>query len=1735
MDEIYKYILENITGGKMEKQAAVRLISMLKKNEERHAGDIAIIGMSVKLPMVSNLEEYWNIIMSGGSFLRKFPAGRQEDITSYLEFSGHKDDIKFNEGAFLDRIDQFDFRFFNIPPREAELMDPNQRLLLETVWQAIEDGGYGGRRLAGSKTGVYVGYESNPVESYAKMIYNVELSAGQMAFTGNLQSIIAGRLSYLLDLKGPSIVVDTACSSSLVAIDLACQAIENGCCNMAIAGGIRLNLVPLIKEVNLGIESSDSITRTFDYFADGSGDGEGVAIVLLKPLKAAIKDRDIIHAVIKGHAVNHGGSSSGLTAPNPAAQGDVIVTAWNNAGINPETIGYIEAHGTATRLGDPIEIKGIQNAFRRFTKKKQFCGISAMKSNTGHLFECAGAVNLITGVMALKNGIIPPSTNFSRPNAEINFSESPLYVNIKPKKWPELNSPKRCGVSAFGISGTNCHFVLEEAPVKNKREIKPADKARIFMISAMSEVSLAGIIKRYVEFLDNEIECSIEDICFTAGWGRGHYHHRIAILVKNVQELRTGISYLSKLEPSQIKNLQRENMFYRFQKVIDSGKKHLQDGEITRESKLELDKEAAMYLERYAAGDGDDLLRKLCALYVGGADADWDRLYSGEEIYKARLPVYFFQSERCWLKIPGSKGMRCKKSLFHTMIWKESNDKRQECSEGSSTNGLILVLKDKGEIANKVIERLSTEGNEIIEITLGERYEKISQSKYVAGKDEDSFISLIKDLNHKVISKVIHLASVSFIKEIHDLCDLEASQQTGFYSLLYLVKALMEANTLNDVDMVLFANNVNEVTGEEDEFNPENAPLFGIGSVAGTEFPNLACRCVDIDSDMSLESIIEEIKRSDERLMVAYRKGTRYTREFGTIAPEDAVNRELKIQEGGTYIITGGTGGMALEISKYIAGRARVKLVLVNRSKLPDRNEWEDLLKYSTNNKITDKIRRIKNITASGSEVYIYQADVSKPEEIGPVIDRIRRECGKIRGIVHCAGIAGGGLIADKKKADAEKVLRPKIYGTWLLDRLTEKDNPDFMVLFSSVASLGGIGQSDYTAANSYLDAFSLLRNKMGYRTLAINWAPWKETGMWLEHAQKKDELFYAMCTDQAIEAFDIAMGKDLKTVFIGQINYNADEIRYYRDKMSFKLSESIMEDMNSLHKLPAASEGGMDSSVVLLGKEDEKDYTATERNIAGIWNEALGLGSIDVYDNFYELGGDSIKALRILNRINRGFSLNIKVSDLLNNPTVNRFSTYLEHILSDGSRSSSERNIYSSIVPVEKRDHYPLSSAQKRLFVLDRVGNRNTSYNITRAYRIDGNFDVKKLEDALHELIKRHESLRTSFMTIDGSPVQIVHEKADFKITYEDCDEKSVDERIRSFVDYFDLGVPKLLRVKIFNISGASQVLVFDLHHIITDGASMDVLIQELALLYAGKQLAPLEIQYRDYAVWQQSVLNNSELYEYEVIKKQEAYWMDIYRDMIPVLNIPTDYPRAEKRSFEGGSITFAAGRQLSSAVKRLAQDTKTTLNMVLISAYYILLSRYSGDEDIIVGSPIAGRSSAKLENMVGLLVNTVALRAAPSRNKKFTDFLEEVKQICMNAYENQDYQFDDLVSSINIKRDNSRNIMFDTMFALQNVGMKILDIEGVRFSPYEIATTVSKFDLMLEAFEQADGISFRLEYGTSLFMRRTVERFSNDYLYILSTLTGNRELKIGDIELAAEKTVHEDYAAEKDVEFNF
>ncbi len=474
------------------------------REEVAEPKDIAVIGIASLLPLADTPDKLWENLVNEIDCVRTIPKTRRSDIDNLMKYIGLKN-VEYNEMAYLDEVDKFDYAFFGLSPKEASLMDPHQRLFLENAWKCIEDAGYGGDKLIGSRTGVFLGFSGD--SSYRTLINEVQPESVTVALTGNLPSIIASRLSYILDLKGPSVNVDTACSSSLVAIHYACESIRRGECSAAIAGSVKLQLLPIKNTNSIGINSSDGRTKTFDDSSDGTGAGEGVIAFMLKPLQKAVEDRDNIYAVIKGSAVNQDGASVGISAPNPAAQADVITKAWENAQIDPMTISYIEAHGTGTRLGDPIEVEGIKRAFERYTKQKNFCGIGSIKTNIGHLDHASGAVGLLKCIQAFTYKKLPSMLHFNVPNKNIDFINSPIYINKELNHWDTNGSKRRCGVSSFGLSGTNCHMILEEY-VKPANESVEDNEADILTLSAKSEESLMQIVKNYIHFL-NLIEISI--------------------------------------------------------------------------------------------------------------------------------------------------------------------------------------------------------------------------------------------------------------------------------------------------------------------------------------------------------------------------------------------------------------------------------------------------------------------------------------------------------------------------------------------------------------------------------------------------------------------------------------------------------------------------------------------------------------------------------------------------------------------------------------------------------------------------------------------------------------------------------------------------------------------------------------------------------------------------------------------------------------------------------------------------------------------------------------------------------------------------------------------------------------------------------------------------------------------------------------------------------------------------
>ncbi len=501
--------------------------------------EIAIIGMSGNFPGANNIEEFWENLRSGVESISTFTDAELISSGTDPELLSNSQYVK--RLAILDNIDLFDSSFFGFNPKEAEITDPQHRLFLENAWKALENAGYDFQRCE-SRVGVYAGSSSN---NYLSLNLNSDCAGSASSFQkgiGNDKDFLATRVSYKLNLTGPSLTVQTACSTSLVAISLACQSLLNYQCDMALAGGVSINILQKTGYLyeKGGILSPDGHCRAFDAKAQGTAIGNGVGIVVLKRLEDALADGDCIHAVIKGSAVNNDGSLKiGYTAPSVDGQAEVIAEAMMLAGVEPETISYIEAHGTGTPLGDPIEIAALSQVFRNSTEKKGFCAIGSVKTNIGHLDTAAGVTGLIKTVLALKHQLIPPSLNFEQPNPQIDFANSPFYVNTKLTEWKTNGVPRRAGVSSLGIGGTNAHVILEEAPVQ-----EPSSSSRpwqLLVLSAKTDSALETATENLANHLQLHPDVNLADVAYTLQVGRGEFNHRRVLVCQDIEDATSAL------------------------------------------------------------------------------------------------------------------------------------------------------------------------------------------------------------------------------------------------------------------------------------------------------------------------------------------------------------------------------------------------------------------------------------------------------------------------------------------------------------------------------------------------------------------------------------------------------------------------------------------------------------------------------------------------------------------------------------------------------------------------------------------------------------------------------------------------------------------------------------------------------------------------------------------------------------------------------------------------------------------------------------------------------------------------------------------------------------------------------------------------------------------------------------------------------------------------------------------
>ncbi len=1948
--------------------------------------EIAVIGMSGRFPGARNIDEFWENLKNGVESLRFY--SDEELLKAGVDqvLLENPDYVK-SGGGELEDVEYFDALFFGYSPSEATVMDPQVRIFHECVWEALEQAGYDPSAYKG-KIGLYAGASSSTSWENLVVVSGKADEVGRFTAVSLANSnFLCTRIAYKLDLKGPVYAVQTACSTSLTAIDLACRGILTGQCNMALAGGTSVKGLRevrgyLFKEGM--IRSPDGHCRAFDAKAKGTVGGEGVGVVVLKLLEEALADRDTIHAVIKGSASNNDGSRKvGYTAPSVEGQAEVIRAAHLAAEIDPESITYVETHGTGTPLGDPVEIEALKQGFG--TNKKGFCLIGSVKTNVGHLDTAAGVTGFIKTVLALKHRQIPPSLHFETPNPKIDFENTPFQVNTSLKEWKRGDYPRRAGVSAFGIGGTNAHVVLEEW-IENTsggqgalfEKTAPWTPAKTFyyllLLSARTETALDKMTANLAVYLKNNPNIDLTDVAYTLQMGRKAFRRRrmlvcrdidgtvetlanpgsVEVLSFSANEKSPSVFFLFPGQGSQYVNMglglyEQEHVFrqemdrcfeilkllidydlkgilypslggggdspnkssrsyesniinetqitqpvifiieYALAKLLMSwgikpnamighsigeytaaclsgvfsleialkivtlrGKlmQQVPPGVMTgvsiseeqlrpllkanpalspaainspsnctvsgtrqavedfeRQAKeigyrlrplhtshafhsdmmnpilkpfeevfrqIPLNKPGIPYLSnitgdwisgeqtldptywsnhlrktvRFSDGlkellkientvfievgpgrvlstfvkehdpsktgrqlinlvrhpqeetaDVYFLYREIGKLWLYGKEIDWRAFGRGEKGRRVPLPVYPFERELYRIErnagaVSGQPGGLADR--FYLPQWKRTvpvyNNQAPPVADGEKN--FWLVFMDRVGLGALLVKRLEARGDDVVTVTAGET---------VHPQNPEDYLRLFQTLSTsgKIPDRILHLwtltgperpAEENFFEQ-----HFEETQVLGFYSLLNIAKAIRQIapGSGQRFRIIVISDDWRDVTGEE-EIDPAKATMAGPLAVIPQEHPNIRCRGIDIvystlhlvqqEEDLA-DRIVEEALNDSGGATVAFRGPYRLTQEFEPLRLAGVKREQLPLREKGVYLITGGLGKIGFALAGYLARDYKARLILTGRS----------------DGQGAEKAKKVEELEALGAEVMVFSADAGDLDRMQEVAAAAEERWGVINGVIHAAGIVKGttfDTIDNLQPEDCRLQFRAKVFGTRVLEELFQDKNPDFCVLISSISTiLGGLQFAAYAGANAFMDAFvSRTKRRGNLRWFSVDWD--------------------SMPVRETIEAF--------KRIFALPVSQVSRMVVSSRGNLQARLDRWIK--LESLEEETAAA--GTETAGQHPRPQLFTPYMTPMGNvqevIAETWQRIFGFDRIGVRDDFLELGGDSLKAVTVISVIHKQLNVEIPLPVFFTSPTIEKLAEYIE------STKTVNKNSYSTITPVEKKEYYSLSSAQKRLYFLQQLDLNSISYNMPLVYPLQKEIDKEKLEFTLKHLIARHESFRTSFIVVCGEVVQQIHQNVDFNIECYDLaaeDAKTGEEKIKvfgspetifqkgfwppeAFIRPFDLSRAPLIRSGLMRLSGGHCLWLLDMHHIVSDGTSHTILTEDFSALYADAVLEPLPLQYKDYAQWQNRMLEGGK------IKTQEDYWMKLYTGEIPRLNMPTDTKRPAVFTFAGDRFGFILGPEDATGFKALGAAAGGTLYMNLLAALNTLFFKYTGQSDIIIGCGIAGRPHADLQRIMGMFINTLAMRNYPGGEKTYQSFLKEVIAQSIQAFENQDVPFEELVDRLALERDLSRNPLFDISMVLQNFRQVKVRPAAAEVVPNREAlyrNPTSKFDMTIFVQERSEDVHIVIEYYTVIFKLSTIQRFAAHFTNVIKAVTLEPGSSLKDIEI--------------------
>ncbi|MCZ9353748.1 amino acid adenylation domain-containing protein, partial [Streptomyces mutabilis] len=1220
---------------------------------------LAVVGIAGRYPQAADLEQFWRNLEQGRDCVTSLPADRPPVAGP----------TGLMRGGFLDGVDRFDPLLFGITPRDARLMDPQERLFLEVVWEALEDGGYHRARLHerhGPRVGVFAGTMYNEYP-----FFGVERSlSGEPADTGSAVAGIANRVSYFLDLHGPSMTVDTMCSSSLTALHLAVQSLRRGECAAALVGGVNLSLHPhkFRQQARLKMTSSDHRCRSFGAGGDGFAPAEGVGALLLKPLSAAIADGDRIHAVIRGTSVNHGGRTNGYMVPNPVAQADLVLSALRDAGVDPATIGYLEAHGTGTRLGDPIEINGLARAFAEADLPPGACAIGSVKSNIGHAEAAAGIAGLTKVILQMRHGRLVPSLHSRELNPAVDWAASPFRVVQEAEPWtapPTADGtplPRRAGISSFGAGGANAHVVVEEyVPDPAGARTRRAEPGpQLIVLSAYNEDRLRAVAGRLAERLRADAAGTapaLPDVAYTLQVGREALRERFAAVVTGSEKL---LGLLDRFAAG-----------------------HTPDGVLHGRAPGDAPPAGPPAAPEPGAARAE-ALHRLAAHWVAGGAVAWDELYAVRPSL-VPLPSYPFARDRYWLpdaaadptthttpgtrrpeeppvpEAPGATGEPAEATVLYTPVWTPA----APLPEGGAVTGrVVCVFTRRTEpLAQALTERLGAA--HVVPVL----HEPDAAPGTEALGDEAAAARIAARLAE----------DASDVAGLIDLCDAVPGGQPGpsapWTARLRLLQRLVRLLRGRDLRVLHVTEGLYGLPGAAPALT--GARMAGFVRMLGAENARIAATVADVqraegDPVGAARYLHAELLATDGLTEVCVRDGERHRRRLApqTVRPE----RPLRPHPDRAYLVTGGTRGIGAAVARLLVRRGARLVALTGYRPVPPRAALPQL-DPGTPEAATAAL--VAELEAAGARVLLHTGPLADAGRTGRFLDRVRGELGPLAGVVHCAGRGPLGVpsFAGKSVTDIEAVLEPKVAGLETLARLCSPDDLDFFVLFSSLSAVAPAlarGVADYAAANAFLDHFADLRSATGEGVFrSVNWPTWHENGM---GAVQPDGCAAAgvgsLSEAEGLRLLEriVALPAEVSRVVVcpplNGVPASPDAL-LGADRDATEHAEYAAGAATAAAEAPATAPEARAGNPVPSSVEPTVSESAvpTQRWLAALFSEALGIPEADLDPTalFGDLGVESVMLGELVFRIEEHTGGSLDPATLLEHPTLERLAARLD------------------------------------------------------------------------------------------------------------------------------------------------------------------------------------------------------------------------------------------------------------------------------------------------------------------------------------------------------------------------------------------------------------------------------------------------------------------------------------------